>query len=157
MRKMEARLHGTNYMYIVISTTQFDPPLRTTPTMASPFTKTLRSIEPTFCRQCASTPARRTFASFATHNPQHEIRSRSPAIARLAIRQTTPQQQHARPLSSTTKRAYKTVQEAKSRGKIGVRCPIYHIYIHLPRDANSFVFSPSPGKPVYCSSPPVPA
>ncbi|KAK3625227.1 Cu-binding protein [Elasticomyces elasticus] len=75
--------------------------------MASLLAKPLRLAEPLLCRQCAATPLRRTFASIS-QNPKREIRSR-PVTS--ALKQ--------RPFSSTSTRSYKSVEEAKSRYRLG--------------------------------------
>lgn len=73
--------------------------------MASHVANSLRIGGSTTCQRCAASPFRRTFASISSQNPKREIRSRSSPSALL--------RQHG------SKRSYKTVQEAKSRYRLG--------------------------------------
>jgi hypothetical protein len=94
-----------------------------TGTMASSFANALRLAEPGLCRRCASLPSRRTFVSIASQTPKRETRSRpAPATFTLRLQSSArPTTQNARSFSSSPKRTYKSVQEAKARYKLGVR------------------------------------
>jgi protein SCO1/2 len=81
--------------------------------MATSIVRSLRLAEPSVCRQCATLQSRRTFASIS-QNPKREIRSRT------TLNTTTPSQASS-PWATLSKRGYKTVQEAKSRARSGVR------------------------------------
>ncbi|KAK0254944.1 hypothetical protein B0A54_11941 [Friedmanniomyces endolithicus] len=80
--------------------------------MAVLLLKPLRLAESGISQRCIALPAQRTFAS-ASQNPKREIRSRPST----PLNHTT--HQHAQPFSSSTRRAYKSVQEAKSRYRLG--------------------------------------
>ncbi|KXT13746.1 hypothetical protein AC579_10082 [Pseudocercospora musae] len=79
--------------------------------MASPVFNSLRPAQLGTCRQCASNISWRAFTS-ASRTTKHEIRSR-PAISNGT---SLPAR---RPFNSTSRREYKTVEEAKSRYKLG--------------------------------------
>jgi len=91
----------------------------------------MRLTEPGLCRRCAALPFRRTFAS--TQNPKREIRSRSSAFARPSPSRSL-QQTNSRPFSSSYRRSYKTVEEAKSRYRLGVRIPLPNSLRHPHTD-----------------------
>ncbi|KAK0333838.1 Cu-binding protein [Friedmanniomyces endolithicus] len=80
--------------------------------MALLLLKPLRLAERSVCQRCIALPTQRTFAS-VSQNPKREIRSRPTASF------DNPTRQHLQPFSSSTRRAYKTVQEAKSRYRLG--------------------------------------
>jgi protein SCO1 len=80
--------------------------------IASMFARSLRFADATICQQCSRIATRRTFTS-TSQNPKNEIRSR-PSIV------PTSAPSHARrPFSSSPTRIYKTVQEAKTRYRLG--------------------------------------
>jgi hypothetical protein len=85
-------------------------------TMAATIARTLRLAESSICRQCATLPSRRTFASLS-QNPKREICSRT---ATQTLKTSTPSH-IASPWATLSRRGYKTVQEAKSRARSGVR------------------------------------
>ena len=95
-------------------------------TMAASFVRSLRLAETNVCRQCASLQSRRTFASLS-QNPKREIRSRT----KTSSTPTAASSQTASPWAALSRRGYKTVQEAKSRARAGVRTPnpicAYHL------------------------------
>jgi hypothetical protein len=84
-------------------------------TMAASFARSLRLAETNVCRQCATLQSRRTFASLS-QTPKRDIRSRTTTTAASSS-------QTASPWASLSRRGYKTVQEAKSRARSGVRSP----------------------------------
>lgn len=127
-----------------------------TSTMAATIARSLRLAEPSICRQCATLQSRRTFASLF-QNPKREIRSRT---ATQALKTSTPSQT-ASPWATLSRRGYKTVQEAKSRARSGVRSSLpfapHPSHTTAPQ-ANTFPsHSPSPGKQASSSSPPASA
>lgn len=71
--------------------------------MALPLRPALRLAEPTLCHRCTRLPARRTFFASLSQSPPNEMRSPSATT-------TFPK---------TFRRTYKTVQEAKSRYRLG--------------------------------------
>ncbi|EME39091.1 cytochrome C oxidase synthesis like protein [Dothistroma septosporum NZE10] len=85
--------------------------------MASPVFKSLRAAHPGICRQCAASAARRTFTSVASQPSKHETRSRPSTTIIQQIRNAPSQ---LRPFSSSSnRRAYKTVEEAKTKYRLG--------------------------------------
>ncbi|KAK5163392.1 Cu-binding protein [Saxophila tyrrhenica] len=94
--------------------------------MASMFKPSMRIAESDICRQCLRLQTRRNLFSISTQNPKSEIRSRplnaSTAVQSSRTTQPSPRfaKSNARPFSSThPSRAYKTVEEAKTRYKLG--------------------------------------
>ena len=92
--------------------------------MASLLNSSLRAAESSICRRCAALPARRTFAFNSIQAPKHEVLSRPiissrkpPTTRNRPLFRATPR---GKKFSSTTRRTYKTVEEAKSRYKLGV-------------------------------------
>ena len=127
-------------------------------TMASLFNRALRAVEPGVCRQCAGQPARRTLASYSTQTPKCQIRSRS-SISSRALRAGPTARNGARStpniklFSASSRRAYKTVEEAKSRYKAGVSPNMFYCLQTLLKD----IPSPSHGKQASSSSLQAPA
>ncbi|EME86523.1 uncharacterized protein MYCFIDRAFT_88838 [Pseudocercospora fijiensis CIRAD86] len=79
--------------------------------MASPVCNSLRAAQLRVCRQCASNITRRAFVS-ASQITKHEIRSRPTTSNNIS----SPAR---RSFNSTSRRQYKTVEEAKTRYKLG--------------------------------------
>ncbi|GIZ38050.1 hypothetical protein CKM354_000147700 [Cercospora kikuchii] len=76
--------------------------------MAAPLLSSMRSAQSSICRQCAAASRSRTLFTSTSNTLKHELRSRPTTTI------------SSRPFTSTTPRArQKTVQEAKSRYRLG--------------------------------------
>ncbi|KAK3697348.1 Cu-binding protein [Vermiconidia calcicola] len=87
--------------------------------MASLLKQSLRVPDPNIASRCLRFPARRTLASISTQNPKSENRSRSRTASFRPCSAPASSIQHGRNFSSSSRRSYKTVEEAKSRYKLG--------------------------------------
>ncbi|KAK4609228.1 hypothetical protein CLAFUR4_14247 [Fulvia fulva] len=85
--------------------------------MASPVFGSLRAPQPSICRQCAISTTRRTITSIASQTTKHEIRSRPSNTLTPRLPQASSQSRHFS--SSPHRRAYKTVEEAKTKYRLG--------------------------------------
>ena len=134
-----SRRQDATITHLYIDTTQIDH------TMAQ---LAPRLLHRNICRQCTTQDR-----TFKTATPKHEILSR-PSIIRASVPRR--QWQRIQPFFSTSKRTYKSVEEAKGRYKVGVSPPspksaanqnILHRLTPNPH-------SPSPGKQASSSSSP---
>jgi hypothetical protein len=87
--------------------------------MAYLLKQSTRAADLSICRQCLKTQPKRTYMSFLSQQPKSEIRSRSPNAIR-STQLTVERSTNGRSFTSSSRRAYKTVEEAKSRYKLGV-------------------------------------
>jgi hypothetical protein len=118
------------------------------PTMASPILSSLRAAQTGVCRQCAT---RRTF-SLLTQTAKHEIRSRPTTGDAITFAKSS------RTFTSSAKRSRKSIEEAKTQYKLGVRSiSSWSTCRHKTTTANNPFHSPSHGKQAFSSSSPAPA
>nr|POE66323.1 hypothetical protein CFP56_79262 [Quercus suber] len=95
----------------------------------------LRLAEPWLCGRCASLPARRSLTSVAKQPLKHEIRSRP-----IASSTSPPIQSSQNRAFSSSKpwAAYKTVQEAKTKYRLGVCLTIQTTFCHTRNQLTSW-------------------